>query len=153
MEAGRTYRLEIAAGWPAVTGETLAEPVSRVWSVGPDDRWAVAPSSWAIEPPRAGTQDPLTIDFGEPLDHALAQRLITVLRKGEVIPGAIALTAADTRWSFHPNTPWRPADHILHVEAALEDLAGNNLRGAFDRGEDQAEGAAAAAEIPFRPRR
>ena len=101
--------------------------------------------------PRAGSDEPLQVHFGEALDHALALRLITVVRAGEPVPGGAELSAEDTRWTFRPAAPWADEEYALRVQPALEDLAGNNLRGPFDRSEGQGEGAGAAIELPFRP--
>jgi hypothetical protein len=152
LETGESYRLEIAAGWPASTGAALEEGVIREWVVAGEDRAAVAPASWSIHAPRAGMRDALRVEFGEPLDHALALRMIEVLRDGEPVPGAISLSAEDTEWIFTPTASWREGEYRLRVLPTLEDLAGNNLRGAFDRGETQSQDVALAVELSFRPR-
>jgi hypothetical protein len=152
LEAGQSFRLEIAAGWPATTGAALEEGVTREWVVTAEDRAAVIPASWRIHPPTAGSQDGLRVEFGEPLDHALALRMIEVLRGGDPVPGTISLSAEDREWIFTPAASWRDGEYRLRVLPTLEDLAGNNLRGAFDRGETESQDLAVAVELPFRPR-
>lgn len=151
LEEGRRYRLVVEPGWPAATGEPLAERAEVSWRAGPPDREPVAPARWTVQVPPAGTADPLRVDFGEPLDHALALRLIGVARGGSPVAGAATLDADGACWSFTPEEPWLPTDHELRVEPALEDLAGNNLRGAFDREPGAQEAEAATVRIPFRP--
>ena len=151
LDPGNTYRLLIDPGWPSATGTPLSQGASRSWAVGSEDREPVTPDGWQLQPPHAGTDETLEVHFGEALDHALALRLITVLRAGRPVLGAPDLTADDTRWSFRPKAPWVDDEYILRVHPNLEDLAGNNLRGPFDRGEGQVEGAATAIELPFRP--
>lgn len=152
LATGATYRLVVDAGWPSATGEPLRSGVSQSWTVDAEDRGPVTPDTWALEVPRVGSTEPLAIDFGESLDHALALRMITVLLAGHTVSGTPRLAADDTRWTFHPSAPWNDAEYSLHVQPGLEDVAGNNLRGLFDREGGQVEEAAAPAELRFQPR-
>jgi hypothetical protein len=152
LEAGRRYRLVIGAGWPSATGERLAGEAAREWRVTAADRGRVEPGGWSIETPAAGTTVPLRVRFGEPLDPALALRTLAVARGGERMEGTPELLEGATGWSFRPAAPWSPDGHVLRVPTALEDLAGNTIRGAFDRPAGEAEGEARPVEIPFRPR-
>lgn len=154
LEEGGSYRLVVEPGWPAATGETLAVAATRTWSVGPPDRDAIDPLEWVIQTPHAGTTEPLRVRFGEPLDPALALRLIAVTRAGERQAGSRQLAEGETAWSFTPRDPWAVDDYLLSVDPTLEDVAGNSLRGAFDRAPGEPEaGAGTRVEIPFRPRR
>jgi hypothetical protein len=57
----------------------------------------------------------------------------------------------DRRWNFTPDRPWSAGGHVVRVDPALEDLAGNSVGGAFERQEDRAPGPRLApVEIPFR---
>ena len=75
----------------------------------------------------------LTLDFGEPLDHALASRLIAVTDPEDApLPGGIALIEGDRRWQFTPDSPWLAGHYKVRIHPALEDLAGNRVRHSFD---------------------
>ena len=50
------------------------------------------------------------------------------------VGGKIELDATETLWRFKPREMWRPGKYSLQIDARLEDLAGNNLRGSFERG-------------------
>ena len=74
----------------------------------------------------------LTLD--RPLDHALLARLITVRDEGgNEVSGSIEVVREETQWLFRPQRPWVPGAYELVVQAILEDVAGNNLRGPLDR--------------------
>lgn len=151
LEAGRRYRLIVSVGWPSTTGAPLEASFEQTWEAGPANRAVVTPSSWTIFPPAANTRDPLRVAFGEPLDHALALRLISVERHGGPVSGSAEVADGGATWSFLPDSPWIAAKHVLRIETALEDLAGNNLRGLFDRESGQAERYEPASEVPFLP--
>lgn len=153
LEEGRSYRLIVAAGWPAATGEALVESVEKSWRVGSEDRAAVAPERWTLAAPPAGTREPLVARLGEALDHALAQRLVTVLRDGNPVLGRAELAADGAEWRFQPRAPWSAEEHVLRVDPDLEDLAGNRVGRLFDRGPgERAEDQPEPVDLPFRPR-
>jgi hypothetical protein len=81
--------------------------------------------------------------FDEPMDRALAQRLIRVVagpgdagKGGEspapAIDGEVSLGSAEREWRFVPAQPWRRGPHHLAITATIEDLAGNNIGKLFD---------------------
>jgi hypothetical protein len=73
------------------------------------------------------------VTFSEPLDHALALRLLQVTREDRTpVEGTAALADAERRWSFTPSRAWQAGPHRLVVPAMLEDLAGNNVGKAFE---------------------
>lgn len=100
--------------------------------VAPDDI-SPAPKTWKIEPPRANTREPLEIRFPEPLDHALADRLISVHdAASRIVPGHSTLAEAETVWRLTPASPWSAGDYRLVVDSALEDVAGNSVARPFE---------------------
>jgi hypothetical protein len=152
LAAGGRYRLVVDGAWPDALGRPLAAGHEREWRVGPADREPVRPRAWKLRPPAAETLAPLEVDFGEPLDQALALRLISVLRQGRPVAGRAELAGEEATWRFRPREPWIDAEHTLEVGAALEDLAGNNLRGRFDRRPGEEAAAAGSLSLSFRPR-
>ena len=88
---------------------------------------------WSIQSPAAGTRDPLVISFGEPMDEALALRLL-VVRDAHHSPvrGAASLSPREEIWRFVPDLPWTVGTWFVDVDTRLEDVAGNNLRRLFD---------------------
>jgi hypothetical protein len=133
LVAGRRYRLVIDDDWVDGNGAPLASGFEHAFEVGQADRHSPDPNAWRLTSPSAGTRTPLSVSFGEPLDHALAARMLTVLDAAwTAVPGSIALAEGDSAWSFTPAQPWVRGDYRLRVGGALEDVAGNNIVRVFD---------------------
>lgn len=128
LEAGQRYTLVVSGAWRDANGFPLEREFRKTFRTGGEDRAAIDPARWRIEPPRAGTRQALTVDFGEPLDRALALRLIEV----EGHEGSVRLLAGDARWEFVPSAPWAAGAYRLRIDSRLEDLAGNRVGRAFD---------------------
>lgn len=132
FEAGQTYTLTIGAGCRDAAGRPLAAAFTKTIRVGAADRIPPDPARWKIRPPPAGTRAPLQVEFDEPLDHALALRLIGVNTANGACPGEASLAAQERLWQFVPEVPWTRGSHRLVVATTIEDLAGNNIGKAFD---------------------
>jgi hypothetical protein len=133
LEAGKSYILLIDNELKDGSGSPLKETFRKEFKVGPPDRDPPDPATWKIQSPQAGTRDPLAIIFTDPMDHALALRLITVTgESGEILDGKAALEDQERRWIFTPGSPWRRGAYRLVIQTTLEDLAGNNIGKPFD---------------------
>jgi len=133
LRAGRRYTLRIDAGWPDASGRQLSQDVDRRFTAGPEDQHGPDPQRWTVAPPLVGTLDPLTIGFGEPLDHALAARLLAVHDSaGRLLDGRVELLEQDARWRFMPAGRWASGSYDVRVSGELEDLAGNRGARRFD---------------------
>jgi len=133
LEEGKSYALVIDQTWTDGTGNPLKEAFQKVFRVGAADRDPPNPALWKIQPPKAETRDALTITFPEPMDHALAQRVIQVTSdSGERLPGKIALEDQERRWIFAPTQPWHRGQYEVVIQTTIEDLAGNNIGKPFD---------------------
>lgn len=128
LDPGRSYELVVDAAWRDADGKPMASEFRKRFRAGEEDRTAIDPAKWKIQTPKSGTRDPLVIDFGEPLDSALALRLIRVDGAG----GEAALANFERQWRFTPQEAWRSGGYKLNVDAALEDLAGNKVGRPFD---------------------
>jgi len=133
LEAGKRYTLEIDAACTDSAGLPMREPFRKSFRVSAPDREPTSLASWTIKPPKSGTRDALTVNFPEPMDHALALRVIRVANAaGRLVEGASALADHETRWSFTPQETWTAGTHQLQVQNNIEDLAGNNIGKAFE---------------------
>ena len=133
LVAGGTYSLVVDKDWPDAEGRPLRNAFHRRFRVGPADRTPPDLSRWKLQPPVAGARSALEVDFGEPLDHALAERRISVRDpEGRPVDGTATLSVSDRRWSFVPASPWKPGRLRLVVDETLEDLAGNRIGRPFD---------------------
>jgi len=128
IQQGKTYTLLIDREWRDGRGAPLAEPYRKQFGVEAPDREPVHPAKWRITPPRAGSTDPLVLEFPEPLDYAMLQHAITV--RG--VAGKIEVTRGEMEWRFTPDQPWKAGEHNIDVRTALEDLAGNRVGRPFD---------------------
>jgi hypothetical protein len=81
-----------------------------------------------VDAPRARTREPLRVGFPEPMDHALALRMITVAKT----TGTPTLEAGERTWQFVPAEEWRGGTYELRVQSIIEDLAGNNIGKSFE---------------------
>jgi hypothetical protein len=133
FEAGKSFSLVIGARCLDAAGRPLRTEFRNDIRIGPADRTPPDPRRWTIRAPAAATCEPLVVDFDEPMDHALALRLITVTATaGGTLAGEPALTEQERRWAFSPAQPWSRGKHALVVAATIEDLAGNNIGKTFD---------------------
>ncbi len=152
---GKSYTLVIDAGWPDAQGRPLAATSRKPFRVvAPDDEQPL-PEGWQLVEPAQGSLQPLVVSFGEPLDHAMLQRVLSVRRGDQIVAGRIVISKQESQWSFQPDAPWGPGEHALVVDAALEDLAGNSLGRPFEVDRfDKVERTArqTTVQIPFETR-
>jgi hypothetical protein len=148
---GRTITIEIDPSWRSATGAPLVEKFSRAIRVAEALREVVDPKRWKIDAPKAAS-DPLIITFDRPLDHALAQRAISIRKNGSPVAGEITLEEKETRLRFIPSAPWQPGSYAILVDGVIEDLAGNRLGKLFDvdtSDSSQATSATPVMELTF----
>jgi len=120
------------AGYPLTEGDDVRVVVGEhavTYRVGADARTKVDPHAWRVEAPRAGTTDPLVVDFDRPLDFALLGACLRI----RSVAGNAAIGEHEQSWAFFPAAPWRAGTIELEIDARLEDLAGNSVARVFDR--------------------
>ena len=134
LKKGNWYTLVVSPGWKDVQGFSLTKTIEKNFFVEGRDGHVPELTSWNIQTPKAGTNQPLQISFGEPLDYFLLGETISILNhKNEIIPGEIQITDRERRIAFTPQQFWKQGNYRIQVKAILEDLAGNNLNRLFDR--------------------
>src|SRR6185295_11656461 len=121
FEAGKNYALTVATTCRDAAGRPLRMAFEKKFRVVAADRTPPDPARWVVTPPAAGTRDALVVAFDEPMDQALALRLIRV----DGVEGEAALGENEQRWTFVPAQPWRRGSHGITVATTIEDLAGN----------------------------
>jgi hypothetical protein len=133
FEAGKRYALVVDDALLDVFGRKLAATHRKEFTVGPADRTAPDPKRWQVEVPPPGSRTPLVVRFDEPMDHALALRLLSVVAPGETpLSGTVTLSDAERCWKFVPATAWSRGRYRVVVATTIEDLAGNNIGKLFD---------------------
>jgi hypothetical protein len=125
---GKRYTLIVDREFKDVNGRFMAEPFRHDFTAGADERRAVDTALWKLFRPKAGTRDPLVIQFDRPLDYALLGDVFQI----PGVSGMATIGPGETEWSFQPTQPWTPGEHQVVVDMALEDLAGNRIGRPFD---------------------
>jgi len=154
LVAGRNYVLRIDKEWRDGRGAELARGAEKRFHVAEAIRTGLESADWKLEAPRAGSREAVTIDFSRPLDRALAERLVIVMRGEAMVEGRVSLSKGERIWSMEPARPWPDEELEVRVSPLLEDPAGNRVGFNFDR--DRAagewrEGEAQTVTIRFRP--
>jgi hypothetical protein len=152
---GKQYTLVIDRDWRDARSAPLREGFRKQFRVGPSDRVPPETTDWRLTAPPARTSMPLVVDFPEPMDWALLQRMLEVSGSSGPVAGTVAIEREETEWRFVPDEPWRPGEYQLLVRTDLEDLAGNRIGRAFDVDLDQFDRVTErlshqTASLPFR---
>jgi hypothetical protein len=130
---GKKFTIAIDGGWHDARGVPLVEGFAKTFSVGPADRVSPDTKQWKITPPKAGTSDALIVEFPEPMDYALLQRLLGVqCSDAEALAGDVNVDREEKEWRFTPHQAWNAGTCNVVADARLEDLAGNHLDRVFD---------------------
>ena len=130
---GENYALVIDRDWRDAQGNSLKQDFKKFFSVIAADRETPDPKSWLLNAPQAGSLQPLSVEFPEPLDHELLMRLLEIMDpQGNFVEGSIQVDRHETRWQFTPQEPWREGNYSLSVDTTLEDLAGNRVNRLFE---------------------
>lgn len=133
FEAGKSYSLTIDAAWRDAERRPLRASFRKEFRIGPADRTPPDPARWTVRAPAASSRAPLIVAFDEPMDHALATRMLGVVSAdGQALDGDVTLTDDDRHWSFAPAQAWARGTHTLVIPTTIEDLAGNNIGKPFD---------------------
>lgn len=133
LEPGERYTLVVSREWRDGNGLPLGAEFRREFRVGPADEQPIDTAAWRVTLPPAGSREPLTVAFDEPLDHGLLLRALGVTgQDGSFLEGDVTLEAAEARWKYTPRTPWVAGTYQLTALAMLEDLAGNRIGRAFE---------------------
>lgn len=136
---GKAYTLTIKEDWIDARGAPLKSSARKVFKVAPPDRDPPDPARWKFEAPKRSTTAALTVAFGEPMDQALAMRMISIVDEtGRPVAGTRELCDFESRWVFEPAEPWQAGAYQVLVQSTIEDLAGNNIGKPFEV--DLAEG-------------
>ena len=133
LQPGKSFTLTISRAWRDANGAPLKADFKKAFKVAAADREPPNPLRWKITAPKMKTRDAVTVAFDEPMDHALAQRVLRITDPaGASVAGTVKLDSTDQTWSFVPDNRWEKGTHKLVVPTIIEDLAGNNIGKPFD---------------------
>lgn len=133
LQEGQSYTLKIDATWQDAAGAPLKHGFTDFFVVTAPDVEMPSPARWKMTAPEAGSINPMTLDFPEPLDHALLQRLLWIEDAGKhAIEGQVQVGNVERQWAFVPNQAWKDGDYRVVIGTGLEDLAGNSVARPFE---------------------
>lgn len=133
FESGRKYSLTVDAAFQDAAGRPLKAGFEKTFSIVTADREPPDPRRWKVTAPAAGSRAPLSVVFDEPMDWALARRMIGVAAERDgPLAGESSLGSAEREWRFVPAQPWQRGPHRVVIPTTIEDLAGNNIGKTFD---------------------
>lgn len=152
VEGGR-YTLVVDDNWLDAKGAPLIVGGKKQFSVVAPDETQPDPQRWKLTPPEVGSRQPLIVEFDEPLDRALLERVLIVqTTNGSAVAGEVSVDSGETRWRFIPAQAWTAGSYQLVVETILEDLAGNSIGRPFEveiREDKLSTEAPATVTLPF----
>jgi hypothetical protein len=128
LTQGHEYSFVVDPDWMDARGNRLAEGYRKKFRVVAADRTPPEPKQWHVIAPKAGSTNPVAIDFGKPMDYALLTRLIDV----PGVAGAVTVDKNESEFRFTPVQPWKAGSYRIEIGALLEDLSGNRIGRAFD---------------------
>jgi hypothetical protein len=130
---GKRYTLLIDRRWTDAESNPLKQEFRKTFTVGPPDRKPLDLDTWRIVKPRAGSLEPVVVEFPEPMDHAIVLRELDVLDSaGAPVEGRVTLDRDETRWRLTPSAPWKKGAYTLRVGTNTTDLAGNMVGRTFE---------------------
>ena len=133
VEEGKSYKLVVSEKWRDAEGLPLTQSFIKSFRVTAPDRDPPETNSWVLVVPKSGSREPLEVQFPEPLDRGLLERVIEIETiGGKVVAGSISIDRDETRWRFTPDEPWTAGRYYLAAAVYLEDLAGNSIERPFE---------------------
>src|SRR5688572_26623856 len=134
LERAASYTLVVGSDWADIRGAVIAENFRKDFFVAARDSIRPDVKQWTLKKPKQNTNDPLVIQFNEPLDCILLNEAVRIISEdGNSVDGKIELKNEETVLEFKPESPWAKGSYVVESEERLEDLAGNNLNRLFDR--------------------
>jgi hypothetical protein len=137
LQVGRSFTVE-------VSGKRFH------YQVTPAVRTAIAPQTWHLALPKAGSHEAITVTFDREMDDALLRDQLEVVdAQGRSQPGQVTASASGRVWSWRPKHGWRTGDYRLVVGSSLEDVSGNRVGEALDHEVGSPDTAREDVAVPF----
>jgi hypothetical protein len=120
------------------------------YEVTPAVRTAIAPQSWRLDLPKAGSRETLTVTFDREMDDALLRDQLEIVdAQGQPQPGQVKVSANGMVWSWRPAHSWRIGVYHLVAGISLEDVSGNRIGEALDHDVGSPEAPGENSDVPF----
>lgn len=132
LTPGSHYELSFDPNWKDALGRLIGNADNKTFVVSSADRKMITPDAWQIHAPAPGTTEAMQVSWPQPLDHALAKRMIRVVGPDKEVSVIPTLYKEETQLKLIPSTPWESGTYFLEINPLLEDLAGNTPFHLFD---------------------
>jgi len=134
FKPGHHYSLVISDQWQAASGSGLRKTFEKRFFIGQAIRRTVDIQNWQVKVPASQTKTPLMIEPDQPLDRALAERMITIF---DINDNSVAgrWMSEGRSWKFIPDKNWKAGSYNINISKKLEDICGNTPESVFDYGD------------------
>lgn len=133
LRPGATYTLIVDAATRDASGQPLGREFRHRFRATAEAHARLDLAAWTLDPPPAGTREPLRVTASTAVDAVIARRTLHVrTTTGDDLEGMATLTADGRAWTFIPREPWPASALVFMADPWLEDLAGNNFARIFD---------------------
>jgi hypothetical protein len=132
FDVGKRYTLTIDSLLLDFSDQQLKENFTKTFIAVQEDTIPPDTKFWQLTLPKVNTQDVITIDFKDKIDHISAQTLIKVFQNNKEIHGLISLTNNEQKYTFKPDKNWKKGNYQIIVHQSLEDIAANSVNQVFD---------------------
>lgn len=150
LEEGKAYQLTFDPEWTDALGRPIGVAPAKSFVVDEAVRDMIDPDDWQVVPPKAGTLGAIQINWPLPLDHALAKRMITLIKDNKTLEVIPELLEGETRLEFISTLPWEAGEYVLEIDPRIEDLSGNTPFYLFDTETPGETGTEKKAQEPIR---
>ncbi|PIY09911.1 MAG: hypothetical protein COZ18_07115 [Flexibacter sp. CG_4_10_14_3_um_filter_32_15] len=132
FDVGKKYTLTIDSLLLDFNDQQLKENFTKTFIAVQEDTLPPDTKLWQLTVPKVNTQDVITIDFKDKIDHISAQTLIKVFQNNKEIHGLISLTNKEQKYTFKPDKNWKKGSYQILAHPSLEDIAANSVNQVFD---------------------
>jgi hypothetical protein len=132
FDVGKRYTLNIDSLLLDFNDQQLKENFIKSFIAVQEDIIAPDTKLWQLTLPKVNTQDVITIDFKDKIDHISAETLIKVFKNDKEIQGLISLTNKEQKYIFKPDKNWKKGSYQILVHPSLEDITANSVNQVFD---------------------
>jgi hypothetical protein len=132
FDVGKRYTLTVDSLLLDFNDQQLKENFTKTFIAVQEDTIPPDTKLWQLTLPKVNSQDVITIDFKDKIDHISAQTLIKVFQNGKEIQGLISLSNEEQKYIFKPDKNWKKGSYQILVHPSLEDIAANSINQVFD---------------------
>tara|TARA_B100000676_G_scaffold45520_1_gene43939 strand:- start:2863 stop:3999 length:1137 start_codon:yes stop_codon:yes gene_type:complete len=133
LDPEHKYELQISGLWKSQEGQSIGEEQRYQFTAAAADHTQPDPDQWKLTVPTVNSKMPLSISFGEPLDHALLENNpFTISLNSSEVTITTNPTQGNRKVTIHSASPWQAGTYTININPRLEDLAGNSIGRPFE---------------------